>query len=745
MSKRKTPKDPQGAREARRYSHPVASREYVLQTLEARGIPVSASELSEALGVESARDIVALTRRLRAMERDGQIIRNRRGDYGLLRKMDLIRGRIIAHRDGFGFLVPDEEGEDLFLSPREMRALMHGDRAVVRVTEIDRQGRRQGALVEVLERNTHRVVGRYRRESGVGFVTPDNRRLHQDIMIPDSATGQAGHGQVVVAEIVEQPTKRSQPIGHIVEVMGDHMAPGMEIDVAIRAHELPFQWPDAVIAEAQALPSSVTAAASRGRTDLRHKALVTIDGADARDFDDAVFCTRTPSGWKLTVAIADVAAYVKPGTPLESEARLRGTSVYFPQRVLPMLPEKLSNGLCSLRPDEDRLCMACELQVGRDGQISRSRFFEAVMRSAARLTYDEVAAAVVERDAQARRTLSDIIEHLDELHALYTALKRARERRGAIDLDTREARIVFGADQKIESIGSQTRNDAHRLIEECMIAANVAAAHFLERHRIPALYRVHDRPAPDKVAELREFLNEVGMKLAGGARPEARHFAALLKRTAGRDDGELIQSVLLRSLAQAAYSPRNIGHFGLGLKSYAHFTSPIRRYPDLLVHRAIKHLINKRSGERFDYDTDALVSLGAHATMAERRADDATRDAVSWLKCEYMLDHVGECFAGSIMGVTSFGLFVTLDDIHVEGLIHVSALGSDYFHFDPIGHRLTGERSGAVFRLADRVRVRVQRVDLDERKIDLELVDAGKRGGSRRVAKRGRSARGRKR
>jgi ribonuclease R len=579
-------------------------------------------------------------------------------------------------------------------------------------------------------------------------------------MIPDSATGQAGHGQVVVAEIVEQPTKRSQPIGHIVEVMGDHMAPGMEIDVAIRAHELPFQWPDAVIAEAQALPSSVTAAASRGRTDLRDKALVTIDGADARDFDDAVFCTRTPSGWKLTVAIADVAAYVKPGTPLESEARLRGTSVYFPQRVLPMLPEKLSNGLCSLRPDEDRLCMACELQVGRDGQVKRSRFFEAVMRSAARLTYDEVAAAVVERDRQARRTLSDIIDHLDELYALYAALKRARERRGAIDLDTQEARIVFGADKKIESIGSQTRNDAHRLIEECMIAANVAAARFLERHRIPALYRVHDRPAPDKVAELREFLSEVGMKLAGGARPEARHFAALLKRTAGRADGELIQSVLLRSLAQAAYSPRNIGlrslaqaaysprnigHFGLALESYAHFTSPIRRYPDLLVHRAIKHLINERASERFDYDTDALVSLGAHATMAERRADEATRDAVSWLKCEFMLDHIGEVFAGSIMGVTSFGLFVTLDDIHVEGLIHVSALGSDYFHFDPIGHRLTGERSGAVFRLADRVRVRVQRVDLDERKIDLELVDAGKRSGSRRAAKRGRGARGRKR
>jgi ribonuclease R len=402
-----------------------------------------------------------------------------------------------------------------------------------------------------------------------------------------------------------------------------------------------------------------------------------------------------------------------------------------------MLPEKLSNGLCSLRADEDRLCMACELQIGRDGEVKRSRFFEAVMRSVARLTYDEVAAAVVERDANARRTLSDIIDHLDDLYALYAALKRARERRGAIDLDTPEARIVFGADQKIESIGSQARNDAHRLIEECMIAANVAAARFLERHRIPALYRVHDRPAPDRVAELREFLSEVGLKLAGGARPEARHFAALLKRTAGRGDGELIQSVLLRSLAQAAYSPRNIGHFGLGLDSYAHFTSPIRRYPDLLVHRAIKHVINKRSSDRFDYDTEAMVSLGAHATMAERRADEATRDAVSWLKCEFMLDHVGECFDGSIMGVTSFGLFVTLDDIHVEGLIHVSALGSDYFHFDPVGHRLTGEHSGTIYRLADRVRVRVQRVNLDERKIDLELVETGNRGGPRRAAKRG--------
>jgi ribonuclease R len=745
MAKRRPRKDPERAREARRYAHPIASREYVLQTLEAHGRPVSASELSAALGVESARDIVALTKRLRAMERDGQIIRNRRGDYGLVRKMDLIRGRVVAHRDGFGFLVPDDGGEDLFLSPREMRALMHGDRAVARVTEIDRQGRRQGALVEVLERNTHRVVGRYRRDSGVGFVTPDNRRLHHDIMIPDTATDRAGHGQVVVAEIVEQPTRRSQPIGHIVEVMGDHMAPGMEIDVAIRAHELPFEWPEAVVDEAQALPSGVSEAASRGRTDLRDMPLVTIDGVDARDFDDAVFCARTNSGWKLTVAIADVAAYVKPGSPLDSQALLRGTSVYFPQRVLPMLPEKLSNGLCSLRPDEDRLCLACELHVSRDGQIKRSRFFEAVMRSVARLTYDEVAAAVVDRASDARRRLSGIVEHLDELYALYAVLKRGRERRGAIDLDTEEARIIFGAEKKIESIETVTRNDAHRLIEECMISANVAAARFLERNRIPALYRVHDRPAPDKVAELREFLAEVGVKLAGGSEPEARHFASLIKRTRGRADGELIQSILLRSLAQAAYSPRNIGHFGLALESYAHFTSPIRRYPDLLVHRAIKHLINKRPADRFDYDAETMVSLGAMTTMSERRADEATRNAVSWLKCEFMLDRIGEIFDGTVMGVTSFGLFVTLDGIHVEGLVHVSALGADYFHYDPAGHRLTGERSGAAYRLADRVRVRVQRVDLDERKIDLELVVTGRRAGARHATKRGRRRRSRKR
>jgi ribonuclease R len=548
---------------------------------------------------------------------------------------------------------------------------------------------------------------------------------------------------MVVAEILEQPSKRSQPVGRIVEVLGDHMAPGMEIDIAIRTYEIPCVWPDDAAREAEKIPPRVPRGAGRGRTDLRDKALVTIDGADARDFDDAVHCERTPSGWKLTVAIADVAAYVKPGSALDDEARTRGNSVYFPQRVVPMLPESLSNGLCSLRPDEDRLCMVCELLVGRDGEVRRTRFYEGLMRSRARLTYDEVAEAVVARRGNTRERLEHVARELDELYKLYRALRRSRERRGAIDLDTQESLIRFGPDGKIEGIESSTRNDAHRLIEECMIAANVAAARFLERHKMVTLYRIHDRPDSDKVAELREFLAELGLRLGGGARPEASHFGALIRRTSDRADSDLIQGVVLRSLAQASYSPRNVGHFGLALPSYAHFTSPIRRYPDLLVHRAIKHVLDGSASSEFRYDLDAMFALGDHASMTERRADEATRDAVSWLKCEYMMDKVGESFHGTIVGVTSFGLFVSLDDVQVEGLIHVSTLGADYFHFDPAHHRMSGERSGVVYRLADRVRVRVARVSLDDRRIDLELVGGKGRGGAGRGPKRTRGRRAR--
>ncbi len=722
MSRRRR-QDPFAEREARKYEHPIPSREFILAFLAERGEPLAPEEIAAGLKLEGDRDREALRRRLGAMERDGQLLRNRRGRYLLVNQADLVSGRVIGHPDGYGFLVPDEGGEDLFIPAREMAALLHGDRAVMHVAGVDRRGRRIGALAEVLERNTHKVVGRFFRESGVGFVVPDNKRIAQQVVVPPEHQGGAVHGQIVVVELIEQPSRRTQAIGRVAEVLGDHMAPGMEIEMAIHAHDLPAGWPGPVLEEAARFGDSVPQEAAAGRTDLRALPLVTIDGADARDFDDAVYCERRGQGWRLLVAIADVSWYVRPGTALDAEARSRGTSVYFPDRVIPMLPEALSNGLCSLNPEEDRLCMVAELSVDAEGAIRRSRFFEGLMRSHARLTYDAAAAILVTRDAALRRRHAALVPHLEALYELYGALRKARAARGAIDFDTTETRIEFGPDRRIERIVPLVRNDAHKLIEECMIAANVAAARFLLRHRIAALYRVHEGPNPDKLEDLRTFLAELGLRLGGRERPQARHFAQLLDKARGRPDEHLIQTVLLRSLSQAVYSPDNAGHFGLSLEAYTHFTSPIRRYPDLMVHRAIRHLLAGGEARAFEYTHADMVVLGDACSAAERRADEATRDAVTWLKCEFMMDKVGQSFDGTITGVTGFGVFVELDGIYVEGLVHITALGTDYFHYDPAHHRLTGERSGRVFRLADRVRVQVVRVDLDERRIDFELAE----------------------
>ena len=690
------------------------------------------------------------------MERDGQVIRNRRGDFGLTGRMDLVTGRVIGHRDGFGFLRPDDAGTDLFLSPRQMRSLMHGDRAVVRVVKVDRDGRREGALVEVVERGVGKVVGRFRRESGVAFVRPHNSRIHQDVHIPPSADRDAHDGDYVVTRVTEPPTRRHPPIGAVEEVLGDRMLPGMEIDVAIRAWELPAAWPEAVEREAAALPSEVGEADVEGREDLRGLGFVTIDGEDARDFDDAVYCERTARGWRLMVAIADVSACVHPGTALDEEARLRGNSVYFPDRVLPMLPESLSNGLCSLRPHEDRLCLCCEMIVTGAGRVHRSRFFEGAIRSRARLTYTEVSGAlergepgagglampapgpaVSTNESGARAGLEAAAPMLETLRDVHEALRRAREYRGAIDFDMTETRVVLGPDGRVVRLEPAARNVAHRIIEECMVAANVSAAKFLERHRLPALFRIHEGPPPDKVEELRVFLEEFGLKLGGGDAPEPRHFAAVIERAASRPDAHLIQTVMLRSLSQAAYAPGNAGHFGLAHRAYVHFTSPIRRYPDLVVHRAIRHALRRGRPGDFKPAREPLTVLGDHCSMTERRAEDATREAIAWLKCEFMLDRLGEVFDATITGVAAFGVFVTLDEIFVEGLVHVSALGDDYFHFDPIRHRLNGEHSHRSFRLADRMRVRLTKVDLDERRVDFE--PEIREPGRRRATRRGRS------
>jgi len=715
-------KDPYAQREAEKYENPIPSRELILQYIEHTGRPLSRVDIAEAFSLENEDALEALRRRLRAMERDGQLLFNREQRYCLVNNKDLIVGRIIGHADGFGFVRPDDGSDDLFLSPREMNPLLHNDRAMVRVAGIDKKGRREGAVVEILERNTHQVVGRLYKEDGFTYVVPDNKNIAQTILLQKDGVGKAKQGQIVIAEIVEQPTKLRQPIGRIIEVLGDHLAPGMEINMAIRSYELPNQWPDDLLEEIKPLSKDVPESAKEDREDLRLIPLVTIDGEDARDFDDAVYCKKTPKGWKLLVAIADVSHYVQVNTALDREAKNRSTSVYFPEQVIPMLPEILSNGLCSLNPDVDRLCMVCELFIDEQGKVLRTRFFQAVMRSHARLTYTDVAKILVDGDKDLIEKHQKLMPHLRELYALYQAMRISREQRGAMDFDTQETRIIFGKDRKIEKIVPVTRNDAHKLIEEFMITANSAAARFLNGKKMPKLLRVHEGPSADKLLSLKTFLGELGLKLGGGAEPTPLDYMHLVESTKGRPDAHLIQTVLLRSMSQAVYSPDLKGHFGLALDAYAHFTSPIRRYPDLLVHRAIRHCLQGKKPDSFIYGIPDMVMLGEHCSANERRADEATREVVSWLKCEYMMDKIGEEFTGIISAVTSFGFFVELAEIYVEGLVHISSLGQDYFHFDPTSHQLKGERTNTNFRLGDSVKIKVVRVSLDEKKMDFELV-----------------------
>ncbi len=715
-------KDPYAQREAEKYENPIPSRELILAALEHAGKTLSRTEIANLFKLESEDDLEALRRRLRAMERDGQVLYNRGQQYCLVNNKDLIVGRIIGHPDGYGFLRPDDGSDDLYLSPREMNPLLHNDRAMLRVAGIDKKGRREGAVVEILERNTHQIVGRLYEEDGFTYVVPDNKNIAQTLLVEADGVGDAQHGQIVVAEVTEQPTKLHQPIGRIIDVLGDHLAPGMEIEMAIRSYELPNVWPAELLEEIKSLSAEVPESAKEGRVDLRSTPLVTIDGEDARDFDDAVYCKKTPKGWKLLVAIADVSHYVQVETELDKEAKNRSTSVYFPEQVIPMLPEILSNGLCSLNPHVDRLCMVCELFIDEEGCVSRSRFYDAVMRSHARLTYTEVAKILVDGDETLADTYKAVLPHLRELYALYKVMRISREKRGAMDFDTQETRIMFGADRKIEKIVPVVRNDAHKLIEEFMITANSAAAKYLNAKKIPKLLRIHEGPSSDKLLNLKTFLGELGLKFGGGVSPTPLDYMHLVDSVKDRPDAHLIQTVLLRSMSQAVYSPDLKGHFGLALDAYAHFTSPIRRYPDLLVHRAIRHCLAGKSPETFVYGMPEVIMLGEHCSANERRADDATRDVVSWLKCEYMMDKIGEEFSGIISAVTSFGFFVELADIYVEGLVHISNLGQDYFHFDPTSHQLKGERTNTNYRLGDTVKIRVVRVDLDEKKMDFELI-----------------------
>jgi ribonuclease R len=742
------------------YAVEIPTREQVIEAVAEEG-PVDEPRLREILRIEEEQ-LDGFERRLAAMERDGQIVRNRRGMLIVADKAGLVKGKVIGHADGFGFLKPEDGSDDLFLAPKQMHKVLHGDLVLARVVGVDRRGRLEGGIVEVLERANRKVVGRLYVEHGVAFVVAENKRINQDILLQPESLAGAKEGQVVVAEILEQPTKHAEPIGRVVEILGNYADPGMEIEIALRKHDLPHEFSKQAMNAAARLPKAVADKDLKGRRDLRGLAFVTIDGETARDFDDAVYCetltpapaTLTPAlsqgrgrkaegggrrtapsplgegggrgsrksaagakGFRLWVAIADVSNYVKPGDPLDMEGYERGNSVYFPRRVIPMLPEELSNELCSLKPEVDRLVMVCEMEVTAGGVVRHYEFYPGVIHSHARLTYTRVA-ALIEGKEPDPPIGEDVVPNIENLYAVFKALLGARLKRGAIDFDSVETRMIFDEQGKIERIVRVERNDAHRLIEECMLAANVCASEYLGTNEQPTLYRVHEGPTMDKLEALRAMLKDFGLTLGGGDKPEARDYAELLSRIKDKPFSGLLQTVMLRSLAQAVYTPENVGHFGLAYEAYAHFTSPIRRYPDLLVHRGIKAVI---AGKR--YDAGELEAIGRHCSETERRADEATRDVEAWLKCYFMQDHVGDEFDGTVSGVTSFGLFVTLDELYVDGLVHISDLGQDYFQFDAQRHLLRGERSGVRYQLGGRVRVRVVRVNLEQAKIDFVLVE----------------------
>ncbi|MGO4501390.1 ribonuclease R [Dyella sp. 2YAF14] len=721
--------DPHAEREAQRYERPIPSREAILALLEQRGELLTEARMAEALSLFDEYELNALRKRLGAMVRDGQLLLGRRGGYAPANKLDLIQGVVLANAEGYGFLRPDGGGDDLYLSPQQMRIVLHGDRVLASVVGIDRRGRKQGAIVEVLQRRSPRLVGRVVIENGVTLVAPDDRRVHQDVMIVPGQDMGARSGQIVVAEITDPPTPHRGPMGAIRAVLGERLQPSLLVEMAIASHDLPHDWPDAVIRDAAQVEPQVTAAEREGRVDLRSLPLVTIDGADARDFDDAVFAEpKRGGGYRLVVAIADVSHYVKVGSALDKEAYERSTSTYFPGFVVPMLPETLSNGICSLNPKVERLCMVCDMVINEEGEVVRSKFYNAVMRSHARLTYDRVWQAIGLNDADARHELADVMPQIEHLHGLYKLMAAQRKRRGAIDFETPEVKFRLDQRGEVESMGATERNDAHKLIEECMIAANVQAALFLEKKKIPALFRAHEPPPAEKYEDLQNFLREFKLRMPPVEEVTPGDYADILRLVHDRPERELIQSVLLRSQSMAAYQPDNRGHFGLALEAYAHFTSPIRRYPDLLVHRAIRYAIAGGKPTAYSYTPSEMAAMAVHCSQRERRAEEAERDVDERFKCAWMSKHVGSEFDGTVTGVTSFGLFVELDDSKVSGLVHISQLSNDYYHFDPVRHLLKGERSGAQFRLGDHVRVQVLRASLEDRKIDFRLVTPRKEG-----------------
>ncbi|WMY96913.1 MAG: ribonuclease R [Arsenophonus sp.] len=725
-------KDPYKEREAKKYYSPIASREYILEILSHFINPISRHEIAKILKLTKEKELHALNRRLRAMERDGQLIFDHQC-YILPEYVNLIKGTVIGHRDGFGFLRVDGQKNDFYLSFKEMKKTLHGDVVLVHQLKKHRRGRTKVRIVKILVPRNKNIVGRYFLEGNIGYVVPDDSRLSFEILnIKKNIKGtDVKIGNIVVVEIIKRPVNHLQAVGNIIEVLGDEMGINMAVEIALRTYDIPYIWPKEVEKQISQISKKIPLAEKKKRINLSHLPLVTIDGEDARDFDDAVYCMKKKGGgWFLLVAIADVSYYVLPNTALDDEALNRGNSVYFPSRVIPMLPEILSNELCSLIPNVDRLCMVCEIELSNVGEIISSKFYEGIMCSHARLTYKTVW-KILQGDKDLRHFYKNIVPHLDQLYQLYKILDTARINRGAISFESEEAKFIFNEDQKIKDIQSLERNDAHKLIEECMILANIAAANFIHKHKEPSLYRIHDMPKQENVMNLRTIFSEFGLKLFGDNQLQSVDYANIMNIISQRPDHELLKTMILRSMNQAFYHPENKGHFGLALKAYTHFTSPIRRYPDLLLHRSIKYILSQKYQNNqynkiitggWHFDTHEILALSQHCSMTERRAEEAIRDVSDWLKCDFMKNKVGNIFTGIITNVTSFGFFVRLSYLFIDGLVHISSLKNDYYHFDSVRQRLVGQYSGIIYRLGDKVEIKVKSVNLDNRKITFKLI-----------------------
>lgn len=716
--------DPCASEEIMKYKDPVPSREYILQTVKQAGKPLSKSEIMELLVVKPSHK-KGFNFRLKAMVRDGQLFCNRRQMYGITDEMDQVEGRVIGHPDGFGYLETSHPRERYFLAHREMRKVLHGDIVLGFVMQKHKSHKNEVCISQVLQRNTLQIIGKIFREGDIAFVQSVNKRINQDVIVTNPPKTKAD--DLVTVKIHYQPTEKSLPVGEVIEVIPSNKKMALETDIAIRSYQIPFEWTSTQINQSNRFSQTVTREArskelKKGRVDIRHIPLCTVDGEDSKDFDDAIYAEPHAQGWKLLVAIADVSQYVKPNDCLDKEAKNRGNSVYFANRVVPMLSENISNGVCSLNPNADRFCLCCEIIVNQQGQLVNYTFFEGLMRSAMRLTYKKLDHLHKSQNSKHWEDIDKSLQQpINNLHKLYTILKQSRKARGGIDIETQEVSIQLSKCGKIKKIKLSKRRRSHKIIEECMLLANICAAKFLIKHKQPFLYRVHGEPKADRISHLIELLNDLGIKHELKNSVSTQAFAKLLRKTRKSNMAHMISIAILRSFRQAAYSTENIGHFGLNYSEYTHFTSPIRRYSDLLVHRQIKRVLHKDTST--SVNQRELENLGEHLSFTERRADEATREVITTLKCEYAAHHQGKFFTGTISSVLPFGAFVDLEGIYIEGLLHISNLGRDYFHLDTIHHRLVGENSGKVYQLGDRLEVRLDSVDITEKRIELSLAN----------------------